>query len=212
MNLIERIKRRWTQAPDRAAGEMPSLYGKSPRLDPVRYIARMCAGEELKLYQKSDRRKNGSNAEALGEHEVYDLLENPCPTFPELDGWTLRYLTFAYIDLVGECGWLKVRDGKRIIALLPIPKAWILTKPTLGNHYYQILPYGTLGGMSLTVAPEDFVYFKDVNLEDPYGNGKGLSESIADELETDEYASKYQKNFLRCSDRLSRQRAGSGQA
>jgi HK97 family phage portal protein len=156
----------------------------------------MCAGEELKLYKKSDRRKNGSNAEALGEHEVYDLLENPCPTFPELDGWTLRYLTFAYIDLVGECGWLKVRDGKRIIALLPIPKAWILTKPTLGNHYYQILPYGTLGGMSLTVAPEDFVYFKDVNLEDPYGNGKGLSESIADELETDEYASKYQKNFF----------------
>lgn len=196
MNLIERIKRRWTQAPDRAAGEMPSLYGKSPRLDPVRYIARMCAGEELKLYQKSGRRKNGSNAEALGEHEVYDLLENPCPTFPELDGWTLRYLTFAYIDLVGECGWLKVRDGKRIIALLPIPKAWILEKPTIGNHYYQILPYGTLGGMSLTVAPEDFVYFKDVNLEDPYGNGKGLSESIADELETDEYASKYQKNFF----------------
>lgn len=196
MNLIERIKRRWTQAPDRAAGEMPSLYGKSPRLDPVRYIARMCAGEELKLYKKSDRRRNGNNAEPVGKHEIYEVLENPCPTFPEIDGWTLRYLTFAYIDLVGECGWLKVRDGKRIIALLPIPKAWIMTKPTLGNHFYQILPYGELGGMSLTVTPEDFVYFKDVNLTDPYGNGKGLSESIADELETDEYASKYQKNFF----------------
>ena len=100
MNLIERIKRRWTQAPDRAAGEMPSLYGNSPRLDPVRYIARMCAGEELKLYKKSDRRINGKNAEPVGEHEIYEVLENPCPTFPEIDGWTLRYLTFAYIDLV----------------------------------------------------------------------------------------------------------------
>ena len=196
MNLIDQIKRKWSYAPNRASGEMPKLYGQSPRLDPVRYIAKTCASEELKLYSKSDYRKNGENAEVIGEHELYDLLDRPCPTFPELDGWTLRYLTFAYIDLVGECGWLKVRDGKKIIALLPIPKAWIISKPTVGNHVYQIMPYGTLGGIALEVAPEDFIYFKDVDLNDPYGSGKGVSESIADELETDEYASKYQKNFF----------------
>ena len=175
---------------------MPVLYGQNPRLDPVRYIARTCASEDLKLYKKSDYRKNGENAEIIGEHELYELLDKPCPTFPELDGWTLRYLTFAYIDLVGECGWLKVRNGRKIIALLPIPKAWILQKPTVGNHYFEITPYGTTGGVSLTVPPEDFIYFKDVDLVDPYGSGKGLSESIGDELETDEYASKYQKNFF----------------
>lgn len=196
MNLLEQIKRRWSYAPNRASGEMPKLYGQSPRLDPVRYIAKTCASEELKLYKKSDYRKNGDNAEIIGEHEVYDLLERPCPTFPELDGWTLKYLTFAYIDLVGECGWLKIRDGRKIISLLPIPKAWIISKPTIGNHVFQIMPYGTLGGLVLNVAPEDFVYFKEVDLSDPYGSGKGVSESIADELETDEYASKYQKNFF----------------
>ena len=196
MNLIDQIKRRWSIAPNRASGEMPILYGQSPRLDPVRYIAKTCASEELKLYKKSDYRKNGDNAEVIGEHELYDLLDRPVPTFPELDGWTLRYLTYAYIDLVGECGWLKIRDGRKIIALLPIPKVWIIQKPTIGNHYYKITPYGTMGGMTLTVEPEDFVYFKDVDLSDPYGSGKGLSESIADELETDEYASKYQKNFF----------------
>ena len=196
MKLIEQIKRRWTQAPNRASAEMPALYGSSPRLDPVRYIAKTCAGEELKLYSKKDYRKNGKNAEALAEHELYELLDRPVPTFPEIDGFTLRYLTFAYIDLVGECGWLKVRDGKRIIALLPIMKSWIMQMPTLGNHYYQIMPYGELGGMVLTVGPEDFILFKDVDLSDPYGNGKGMSESIGDELETDEYASKYQKNFF----------------
>ena len=199
MNLINEIRRRWSYAPNRASGEMPELYGQTPRLDPVRYIARTCASEELKLYKKSDYRKNGQNAEVIGEHELYDLLERPVPTFPEIDGWTLRYLTFAYIDLVGECGWLKVRKSetnKTIIALLPIPKAWIISKPTIGNHVYQIVPYGVTGGVALTVAPEDFVFFKDVDLNDPYGNGKGISESIADELETDEYASKYQKNFF----------------
>ena len=199
MNLIDKIRRRWSMAPNRASGEMPKLYGESPRLDPVRYIARTCASEELKLYKKSEYRKNGQNAEVIGKHELYDLLERPVPTFPELDGWTLRYLTFAYIDLVGECGWLKVRKSetnKTIIALLPIPKAWIISKPTVGNHVYQIVPYGVTGGVALTVSPEDFVYFKDVDLNDPYGNGKGVAESIADELETDEYASKYQKNFF----------------
>lgn len=199
MNLLELVRRKWSVAPNRASGEMPKLYGQSPRLDPVRYIARTCASEELKLYKKSDYRKNGDNAEIIGEHELYDLLERPVPTFPELDGWTLRYLTFAYIDLVGECGWLKVRKSdtnKKIIALLPIPKAWIIQKPTVGNHVYIITPYGVTGGVSLTVAPEDFVYFKDVDLNDPYGNGKGIAESIGDELETDEYASKYQKNFF----------------
>lgn len=196
MNLIDEIKRKWSKAPDRASAELPDLYGKSPRLDPVRYIAKSCASEELKLYKKSDYRKNGENAEIIGEHELYDLLDHPVPTFPEIDGWTLRYLTFAYIDLVGECGWLKVRNGRKIIALLPIPKAWILKKPTVGEHYFEIMPYGSLGGISLQVLPEDFIYFKDVDLNDPYGNGKGISESIADELETDEYASKYQKNFF----------------
>ena len=196
LNLLEKIRRKWSYAPNRASGEMPKLYGQSPRLDPVRYIARTCASEDLKLYRKSDYRKNGENAEIIGEHELYDVLDNPVPTFPELDGWTLRYLTFAYIELVGECGWLKVREGRRIVALLPIPKAWIISKPTVGNHVYQIMPYGTLGGMTLNVEPEDFVYFKDVDLTDPYGSGKGHSESIADELETDEYASKYQKNFF----------------
>ena len=196
MDLIDKIKRRWSVAPNRASSEMPKLYGDSPRLDPVRYIAKTCASEELKLYRKSDYRKNGENAEVIGEHELYDLLDHPIPTFPEIDGWTLRYMTFAYVDLVGECGWLKVRDGRKIIALLPIPKAWIIEKPTLGNHFYLITPYGSMGGITLTVPAEDFIYFKDVDLNDPYGNGKGMSESIADELETDEYASKYQKNFF----------------
>ena len=196
MDLIDKIKRRWSVAPNRASSEMPKLYGDSPRLDPVRYIAKTCASEELKLYRKSDYRKNGENAEVIGEHELYDLLDHPIPTFPEIDGWTLRYMTFAYVDLVGECGWLKVRDGRKIIALLPIPKAWIIEKPTIGNHFYLITPYGSMGGITLTVPAEDFIYFKDVDLNDPYGNGKGMSESIADELETDEYASKYQKNFF----------------
>ena len=200
MDILEainkRLSRHWTQAPDRASGQMPEYYGHTPRLDSVNVIAKHCASAELLLYSKKDLRKNKEAANPIDEHPLYELLENPCPTFPEIDGWTLRYLTFVYKQLTGECGWLKVRDGKKIIALLPIPKMWIIRTPTVGNHTFMVNPYGETSGVSLTVDPKDFVWFKDINVADPYGRGKGRAESVADEIEADEYASKYQKNFF----------------
>ena len=200
MDILEainkRLSRHWTQAPDRASGQMPVYYGNTPRLDSVNVIAKHCASAELLLYSKKDLRKNKEAANPIDEHPLYELLENPCPTFPEIDGWTLRYLTFVYKQLTGECGWLKVRDGKKIIALLPIPKMWIIRTPTVGNHTFVVNPYGETSGVSLTVDPKDFVWFKDINIADPYGRGKGRAESVADEIEADEYASKYQKNFF----------------
>lgn len=200
MDILEainkRLSRHWTQAPDRASGQMPEYYGNTPRLDSVNVIAKHCASAELLLYSKKDLRKNKEAANPIDEHPLYELLENPCPTFPEIDGWTLRYLTFVYKQLTGECGWLKVRDGKKIIALLPIPKMWIIRTPTVGNHTFLVNPYGETSGVSLTVDPKDFVWFKDINVADPYGRGKGRAESVADEIEADEYASKYQKNFF----------------
>lgn len=190
------LARRWTRAPDRAAGQMPVYYGNTPRLDSVNVIAKHCASAELLLYSKKDLRENGEAATAIVDHELYNLLDNPCPTFPEIDGWTLRYLTFVYKQLTGECGWLKVRDGKKIIALLPIPKMWIIRTPTVGNHTFMVNPYGETSGVALTVDANDLVWFKDIDVADPYGRGKGRAESVADEIEADEYASKYQKNFF----------------
>ena len=197
MKALEKIRRNWSKAPDRASREIPVYYGNTPRLDSIRTIARHCASSELKLYSKADIRKNGKeNAEVIAEHELYDVFDNPVPTFPEIDGFTLKYFTFAMLDLVGECAWLKIREGRRIIALLPICKSWIIKKPTIAEHYYLIRPYGELSGQELFVPAEDVILFKDIDINDPYGNGKGLAESIADEIETDEYASKYQKNFF----------------
>lgn len=200
MDILSKINntlaRRWTRAPDRAAGQMPVYYGNTPRLDSVNVIAKHCASAELLLYSKKDLRENGEAATAIVDHELYNLLDNPCPTFPEIDGWTLRYLTFVYKQLTGECGWLKVRDGKKIIALLPIPKMWIIRTPTVGNHTFLVNPYGETSGVALTVDANDLVWFKDIDVADPYGRGKGRAENIADEIEADEYASKYQKNFF----------------
>jgi HK97 family phage portal protein len=197
--LQNMLRRTWSRAPDRAKSGLPGYFHTSPRLDPVRVIAKAAASVEWKLYSKKDLRANGDAADPIDDHELYELLENPCPTFPELDGWTLRYLTFAHRRLVGEFFWLKVRaDDRRgtIVSLLPVPAAWVPKKPTVGDHTYLVYPYGVTASKALMVFPQDIVWFKDPDLSDPYGNGRGSIEAIADDIETDEYAAKYQKNYF----------------
>ena len=201
MNITERIsqkiKKLWSAPPSLASSELLNLYHTNPRLDGVRIIANKCATNELYLYNKDDYRKNKNNAEVVAKHEIYNLLENPCPTFRELTGWNVRYFVFACYALVGEAYLLKIRgpNGK-VIALSPLAPSWVVQTPTAFNHYWEIYPYGTVAGNSIIVPTEDVICFKDIDLNDPYGRGRGTAETIGDEIQSDEYASKYAKNLF----------------
>ena len=201
MNIAERIrnviKKNWTTAPTLASSELLELYHTSPRLDGVRIIANKCASTELYLYNRKDWRQNKYNAEIVPDHEIYELLDNPCPTFRELSGWSVRYFVFACYTLVGEAYLLKIRapNGK-VISLSPLSPSWVVKTPTAGAEYWEVYPYGTTSGNSIVVPIEDVICFKDINLLDPYGRGRGTSESIGDEIQSDEYAAKFEKNFF----------------
>ena len=191
------IKKTWSQAPTSASRDLLALYHTNPRLDGVRVIANKCASTELYLYDKTDFRKNKSNAEIIEKHEIYDLLENPCPADRDLNGWTIRYFVFACYTLVGEAYLLKVRDKMgRVIGLQPVAPSWVIQTPTVNQRFWEIYPFGTAGGNSIVVPVEDVVSFKDIDLNDPYGRGRGTSEAIGDEIQSDEYASKYAKNLF----------------
>lgn len=202
MNAFERIKnlvtkKLWSQAPSLATSELLKLYHTNPRLDGARIIAQKCASTELYLYNRADFRKNKNTAEVIEEHEVYNLLDDPCPSFRELTGWTIRYFVFACYTLVGEAYLLKVRNERgQVIALLPIAPSWVVKTPTAGAEYWEIYPFGTMGGNSIVVPIVDVICFKDIDLNDPYGRGKGTSETLGDEIQSDEYASKYAKNIF----------------
>lgn len=64
--------------------------------------------------------------------------------------------------------------------------------PYLGNPNYTIL---SPSGMTLTVPVDDMFVMKQLNPLDPFMRGLGIAESIADEVEIDEYAAKFQKDF-----------------
>ena len=202
MNAFERIKnlvtkKLWSQAPSLATSELLKLYHTNPRLDGARIIAQKCASTELYLYNRADFRKNKNTAEVIEEHEVYNLLDDPCPSFRELTGWTIRYFVFACYTLVGEAYLLKIRNERgQVIALLPIAPSWVVKTPTAGAEYWEIYPFGTMGGNSIVVPVVDVICFKDIDLNDPYGRGKGTSETLGDEIQSDEYASKYAKNIF----------------
>ena len=201
MNIAERIRnfirKTWSAAPSLASRELLQLYHTNPRLDGARIIASKCASTELYLYNKAEYRKNKNNAEIIEEHEIYDLLENPCPTFREITGWTIKYFVFACYTLVGEAYLLKIRapNGK-VISLSPISPSWVVQTPTATRQYWEIYPYGSTSSNAIIVPVEDVICFKDIDLLDPYGRGRGTAETIGDEIQSDEYASKYAKNLF----------------
>ena len=200
MNIAERIRnvirKTWSQAPSLASSQLLELYHTNPRLDGARIIASKCASTELFLYKREEFRKNKNNAEVVETHDIYNLLENPCPADRELTGWHIRYFVFACYCLVGEAYLLKIRDGKKVIALQPISPSWVVQKPTSNRKYWEIYPFGTAGGNSIVVPVEDVICFKDIDLSDPYGRGRGTAETIGDEIQSDEYAAKYAKNLF----------------
>lgn len=201
MGIAERIRTRiqklWSGAPSMASSDLLRLYHQNPRLDGVRIIAEKCASTDLYLYDRKDYRQNKRNAVIIDEAEIYNLLENPCPTFRDLTGWSVRYFVFACYTLVGEAYLLKVRDEKgNVIALLPISPAWVIKQPTAGAEYWEIYPFGSTQSKQAVFPANDVIIFKDIDLLDPYGRGKGTAETIGDEIQTDEYSAKYAKNLF----------------
>lgn len=201
MNIAERIrnkiKKTWSPAPSLASSQLLELFHTNPRLDGAKIIADKCASTELYVYDRADYRKNKNKAEIIDTHEIYDLLENPCPTFRELTGQSIRFFVFACYELVGEAFLLKVRNPNgKVIALLPISPSWVVSTPTATSNFWQIYPFGTTSGNAVIVPNEDVIWFKSVDLTDPYGRGRGTGETIGDEIQSDEYASKYAKNLF----------------
>lgn len=191
------IRKTWSQAPSSASCDLLELFHTSPRLDAVRIIANKCASTELFLYKKTEYRKNKNKAEVIETHDIYNLLENPCPADRELTGWTIRYFVFACYALVGEAYLLKIRQPNgKVIGLQPVAPSWVVQTPSATAKYWEIYPLGTASGNSIFVPVEDVICFKDIDLNDPYGRGRGTSEAIGDEIQTDEYSAKYAKNLF----------------
>lgn len=180
---------RWARPPSMNTAEWLNMFSKSPRLAVVDRIASDLANIHGKLLYIHE---DGTETEVT-DHRFLDFMEQPNPLY-EMTSSAIWRLHEIYLLLVGESFFLIERDDHgRPIELWNVPPHWVKMTPYLGNPTYTIT---SPGGLTMTVPVDDMFVMKQLNPLDPFMRGLGMAESIADEVEIDEYAAKFQKRFF----------------
>lgn len=179
----------WTVPPERNTAEWMEAFGKNPRLSVVNKIASDLSYVEGKLYEVD---ADGDEKE-IKSHPFLDFWNSPNPLF-EFTSNAIWKLQEIYLLLKGEGYFIIERglDGAPA-ELWPVPTHWVMETPYLNHPFYRVqMP----NAGSMQVPVDDMFVMKALNPLDPFRRGLGQSEAIADEIEIDEYAAKFQKKFF----------------
>lgn len=181
---------RYTTPPERNSREWFEMFGKNPRLAVVDRIASDLSTCTGKLYRIDDA--TGDEVE-ITRHPFLDFMAHPNPLYEMTSGACWRLLQI-YLELKGEGYFVYEFDAMgRPVELWPLPTNWVQQTPYIGHPFYEIK---TTGGLIRQIPVDDVFCMKDLNPLDPYKRGLGMAEALADEIETDEYAAKFQKKFF----------------
>ena len=181
---------RYTTPPERNTREWFETFGKNPRLAVVDRIASDLSTVPGKLFRIDE--DTGEEVE-ITQHPFLYLMQRPNPLY-ELTGAACWRLLQIYLELKGEGYFLMEFDALgRPVELWPLPTHWVQQTPYLEHPFYEIR---TTGGLIRQIPVDDVFCMKDLNPLDPYKRGLGSAEALADEVETDEYAAKFQKKFF----------------
>jgi len=178
-----------TSLPRRGAVSFLRAYREAPLLRAVvSKIADRVAS--VPLYVEANV---GSGWQYLPHHPIVRLWERGGPG---LSGFALRKISAAYIEILGEAFIGIGRDNRGIPnRLYALPPHWIHATPTPERPLFSVRP--TNASASAVDIPEaDIVWIKDPDLEDPYGRGSGIAQSLEDEINVDEYAAKHAAAFF----------------
>ena len=180
---------RWTNPPERNTEEWIRTFRTNPRLAVVERIASDLSFAEGKLFRVDE---NGDEQE-IAAHPFLDFWANPNPLH-EMSSAALWRLLEIYLKLKGEGYFIMERDEfGRPAELWPVPTHWVQMTPYQGFPYYTVR---ITNGQLMEVPVDDMFVMKDLDPYDPFKRGLGQSEALADEIETDEYAAKFQKRFF----------------
>ncbi|MBS7001526.1 MAG: phage portal protein [Clostridiaceae bacterium] len=185
----ERMYPRWTTPPDRNSSEWLQSFGENPRLSVVDKIASDLSYIPGKLYRIGE---DGERQEVTS-HPFLDFMDQPNPLY-EMTSSAIWRLQAIFLMLKGEGYFIIERYSDGTPAeLWPVPTHWVQMTPYQGNPFYQVR---TTDGYMMNVSVDDMFVMRDLKPLDPYRRGLGQAEALADEVETDEYAAKFQKKFF----------------
>lgn len=196
--------------PKRGTREILNAYNTMPWLRAVtNKIARSVASIPWKLYVIREKGKvvkdikvqqagieyrkrylKNMESEEIKEHPLLDLL-NYANNYHV--GLIVRQLIQIYLDLVGEAFLLLERNALGLpVMMWVLPPDWIASLPSSQKPFYTI----SFEAINHEIPEKEIIAIKDPNPLNPYQRGSGIANSLADELETDEYAAKHTKAWF----------------
>jgi HK97 family phage portal protein len=180
---------RWTTPPERNTQEWIEAFRTNPRLAVIERIAGDLAYAKGKLYRVDE----AGEEHELTDHPFLDFWKHPNPLH-EMSNAALWRLLEIYLKLKGEGYFIIERDeAGRPAELWPVPTHWVQQTPYLDHPFYSVR---LTSGVIMPVSVDDMFVMKDLNPVDPFRRGLGQAEALADEIETDEYAAKFQKRLF----------------
>lgn len=134
--------------------------------------------------------KQSGELRELEEHPMLTLLYAGNAMLP---GKACLELTCLYLDIVGEAFWAIERNQLGMpVEIWPTPPWWVKRTPSQQAETYTV----EVGGQRRDIPEADMLWFRNPDPENPYGRGTGIAEALGDEIDTDEYCSKYVKTFF----------------
>lgn len=179
----------WSAPPQRNTQEWIKTFRENPRLAVVERIASDLSFAAGKLYEVD----NKGNRREVKKHPFLNFWNNPNPLH-EFSNAALWRLFEIYLLLKGEGYFIIERNVMGQPAeLWPVPVHWVQMTPYAGFPFYTVR---LTGGQIMQISVDDMFIMKDLDPFNPFERGLGQSEAIADEVEIDEYAAKFQKKFF----------------
>lgn len=131
----------------------------------------------------------------LTDHPLLALLMDPND---HLSGRAVLKLSQIHLDLVGEAFWVLEREPVTglIVGAWPVPPNAVLSLPDLHKPREEWSYTIQTAGASRTVPAKDVIALRMLDPDDPLGRGIGPAFALGDELDCDEYAARFTKNFF----------------
>lgn len=154
-------------------------------------------GDYAGQYEPKLMKKRTDAPEVVNEHPWLALMNNPQPDEPSgISRFDLFEATQSFIELTGEAFWYIVR-GK----LTNKPRAIYMLRPD--RMGVDIDEQGTVNGYfmrrnagsPIPFEVEEILHFKNFNPKNPY-RGYGTLQAAMDYVQTDEFTSRFTKNFF----------------
>lgn len=176
--------------PRRKGKQVLDLYNKNPRLHgPISKMSLDIAGLTGNVYKVKEGRKD----EVVPNHPLTKMIYSYNEVF-HTTGSTDIYISQVHYLVRGESFAIIDRDKKgEPQALWFIPPDWVTSTPQIDKPVFEIT---TGDGKVFDVEAKNMFYRKNPNPMNPNGRGIGKSESILDEVETDEYMARFAKRFF----------------